>query len=183
MIKQLFQLITAIAGGIAIAVPSMVPANEDVMMLSKNPNNWAMWGRTYDGSRYSPLVQIDKDNVGDLQVAWTFSTGDLRGHEGGPLVIGDTVYRGLTYAEGKIFLQQADTTLVEKPLSLTREELREVAAAARSSPAFFQVGFNRRFAPLSLAAKAHLATLPGRRHILLRVNAGRRSATPLAARS
>ena len=62
---------------------------------------------------------------------------------------------------------------VEKPLSLTREELREVAAAARSSPAFFQVGFNRRFAPLSLAAKAHLATLPGRRHILLRVNAGR----------
>ena len=62
---------------------------------------------------------------------------------------------------------------VEKPLSLSREELREVAAARRSSPAFFQVGFNRRFAPLSLAAQAHLATLPGRRHVLLRVNAGR----------
>ena len=62
---------------------------------------------------------------------------------------------------------------VEKPLALTREELREVVAAGRSSPAFFQVGFNRRFAPLSLAAKAHLATLPGRRHVLLRVNAGR----------
>ena len=62
---------------------------------------------------------------------------------------------------------------VEKPLSLTREGLREIVAAAHSSPAFFQVGFNRRFAPLSLAAKAHLATLPGRRHILLRVNAGR----------
>ena len=62
---------------------------------------------------------------------------------------------------------------VEKPLSLTREALREVVAAAGSSPAFFQVGFNRRFAPLGLAAKAHLATLPGRRHILLRVNAGR----------
>ncbi len=62
---------------------------------------------------------------------------------------------------------------VEKPLSLSREELREVVAARRSSPAFFQVGFNRRFAPLSLAAQAHLATLPGRRHVLLRVNAGR----------
>ena len=62
---------------------------------------------------------------------------------------------------------------VEKPLALTREELREVAATGRSSPAFFQVGFNRRFAPLSLAAREHLATLPGRRHILLRVNAGR----------
>ena len=62
---------------------------------------------------------------------------------------------------------------VEKPLSLSREELEEVVAARRSSPAFFQVGFNRRFAPLSLAAQAHLATLPGRRHVLLRVNAGR----------
>ena len=63
--------------------------------------------------------------------------------------------------------------LVEKPLALTREGLQDVVAAGRSSPAFFQVGFNRRFAPLSLAAKAHLATLPGRRHVLLRVNAGR----------
>ena len=61
---------------------------------------------------------------------------------------------------------------VEKPLALTREELREVVAAARRSAAFFQVGFNRRFAPLGLAAKAHLETLPGRRHILVRVNAG-----------
>ncbi|WP_069308502.1 methanol/ethanol family PQQ-dependent dehydrogenase, partial [Methylobrevis pamukkalensis] len=33
-----------------------------------------------------------KDNVGSLQVAWTFSTGVLRGHEGGPLIIGDTMY-------------------------------------------------------------------------------------------
>ena len=62
---------------------------------------------------------------------------------------------------------------VEKPLALTREELREVVAAARRSSAFFQVGFNRRFAPLSLAAKAHLEALPGRRHILMRINAGR----------
>ena len=62
---------------------------------------------------------------------------------------------------------------VEKPLALTRESLWEVVAAVHASPAFFQIGFNRRFAPLSLAAKAHLATLPGRRHILLRVNAGR----------
>ena len=76
MIKQLFQLVTAIAGGIAIAVPSMVSANENVMMLSKNSNNWTMWGKTYDGNRYSPLKQINKDNVRDLRVAWTFSTGD-----------------------------------------------------------------------------------------------------------
>ena len=88
-----------------------------------------------------------------MQVAWMFSTGVLRGHEGSPLVVSgtmyvhtpfpnkvfaidldtqkikwryepkqdaavipqmccDTVYRGLAYAENKIFLQQADSTLV-----------------------------------------------------------------------
>ena len=46
----------------------------------------------YAGQRYSELDQINKENVGDLQVAWTFSTGVLRGHEGSPLVIGDMMY-------------------------------------------------------------------------------------------
>ena len=100
------------------------------------------------------LTRSHKDNVGQLKVAWTFSTGVLRGHEGGPLVIGDTMYlhsafpnivfalnladeqkiiwkytpkqdpsvipvmccdtvnRGVQFAEGKIFLHQADTALV-----------------------------------------------------------------------
>ena len=153
-IKRLLTFIASLALGAAVAVPSTVSANDEVMALSQDANNWAMWGRTYDGARYSPLNQINKDNVGNLQVAWTFSTGVLRGHEGGPLVIGDTmwvhtpfpnkvfsinladqsinwiyepkqdaaatvpvmccdtVYRGLAYADGKIFLQQADTTLV-----------------------------------------------------------------------
>ncbi|MDX5349397.1 MAG: methanol/ethanol family PQQ-dependent dehydrogenase, partial [Paracoccaceae bacterium] len=38
------------------------------------------------------LDQINRDNVGDLRVAWTFSTGVLRGHEGGPLVVGNMMY-------------------------------------------------------------------------------------------
>ena len=154
MVKKLIPIVGGIALGVAVGVPSVVSANDEVMALSQDANNWVMWGRTYDGSRYSPLNQINKENAGNLQVAWTFSTGVLRGHEGGPLVIGDTmwihtpvpnkvfsinlndqtlnwiyvpkqdeavtvpvmccdtVYRGLAYADGKIFLQQADTTLV-----------------------------------------------------------------------
>ena len=46
----------------------------------------------YANTRYSTLNQINKDNVKNLQVKWTFSTGVLRGHEGGPLVIGDVMY-------------------------------------------------------------------------------------------
>ena len=46
----------------------------------------------YANTRYSELKQINAENVDKLQVAWTFSTGVLRGHEGGPLVLGDTLY-------------------------------------------------------------------------------------------
>ncbi|WP_244424760.1 methanol/ethanol family PQQ-dependent dehydrogenase [Methylobacterium nodulans] len=42
----------------------------------------------YANTRYAALDQIDAGNVGRLRVAWTFSTGVLRGHEGAPLVIG-----------------------------------------------------------------------------------------------
>src|SRR6516225_5174860 len=128
-------------------------ANEELMKMSDNPKGWVMPTGNYANQRYSKLNQITAANVGKLQVAWTFSTGVLRGHEGSPLVIGDTMYlhtpfpnnvyavnlkdqtfkwkyeprqdagvvpvmccdtvnRGLAYGDGKIFLQQADTTLV-----------------------------------------------------------------------
>lgn len=39
--------------------------------------DWRAYGRTQFGQRYSPLKQITPDNVGKLQVAWTFRTGDV----------------------------------------------------------------------------------------------------------
>ena len=69
-------------------------------------------------------------------------------------------------------LSSGKHVFVEKPLALTRQELLDVVAARRSSSAFFQIGFNRRFAPLAVQAKAHLQNLQGQRHILLRINAG-----------
>jgi PQQ-dependent dehydrogenase (methanol/ethanol family) len=69
-----------------------VSANEELMNLSADAKNWAMPTGDYANTRYSKLNQINKDNVKDLQVKWTFSTGVLRGHEGGPLVIGDVMY-------------------------------------------------------------------------------------------
>ena len=67
-------------------------ANEELMKLASDAKNWAMPTGDYANTRYSKLNQINKDNVKNLQVKWTFSTGVLRGHEGGPLVIGDTSY-------------------------------------------------------------------------------------------
>ncbi|MCJ2107235.1 PQQ-dependent dehydrogenase, methanol/ethanol family, partial [Methylobacterium sp. E-041] len=67
-------------------------ANENLMKLMQDPNQWAFPGLDYTNQRYSKLDQINKDNVKNLQVAWTFSTGVLRGHEGAPLVIGNMMY-------------------------------------------------------------------------------------------
>jgi PQQ-dependent dehydrogenase (methanol/ethanol family) len=138
---------------LALAASPAFAADTDLAQLSKDPKNWTMQAGDLSNQRYSELKQINSKNAKSLQVAWTFSTGVLRGHEGGPLVIGDTMYlhspfpnkvfaisledqsirwkyepkqdptvipvmccdtvnRGLAYANGKIFLQQADTTLV-----------------------------------------------------------------------
>jgi PQQ-dependent dehydrogenase (methanol/ethanol family) len=137
-----------------VGASGMATANSDLQALIDDPTQWAIQTGDYANTRYSELEQINKDNVGKLQVAWTFSTGVLRGHEGSPLVIGDIMYvhtpfpnivyaldlndngkiiwkyepkqdpnvipvmccdtvnRGVAYADGKIFLHQADTTVV-----------------------------------------------------------------------
>jgi len=69
-------------------------------------------------------------------------------------------------------LRAGKNVLVEKPLALSRDELNDVIAARNGSAAFLQVGFNRRFAPMTAKAKAHLARLGGPKFVLLRVNAG-----------
>jgi PQQ-dependent dehydrogenase (methanol/ethanol family) len=139
--------------GAALAASS-ASGNEQLQKMSQNPKDWVMPTGNYANTRYSKLKQITAGNVGKLQAAWTFSTGVLRGHEGGPLIIGDVMYvhgpfpnpvfaldlnndgkilwkyeprqdpnvipvmccdtvnRGLSYADGKLFLNQADATLV-----------------------------------------------------------------------
>ena len=67
-------------------------ANDELNALASDAKNWAMPTGDYANTRYSKLNQINKDNVKNLQAKWTFSTGVLRGHEGGPLVIGDVMY-------------------------------------------------------------------------------------------
>jgi PQQ-dependent dehydrogenase (methanol/ethanol family) len=65
---------------------------QDLMQLEKNPADWAIPAGNYASQRYSTLSQINTGTAKNLRPVWTFSTGILRGHEGGPLVIGDTMY-------------------------------------------------------------------------------------------
>jgi lanthanide-dependent methanol dehydrogenase len=59
---------------------------------SDEDKQWTMQNKNYASTRYSGLDSINTGNIKNLKVAWTFSTGVLRGHEGGPLVVGSTMY-------------------------------------------------------------------------------------------
>ncbi len=54
----------------------------------KNPEdgNWLLFRRTYDGWGYSPLSQITPANVGNLELVWSFATGQVEGHQAPPIV-------------------------------------------------------------------------------------------------
>jgi lanthanide-dependent methanol dehydrogenase len=161
-------LLTGVAAMALLGASQAAVANEELMVMQQNSALWPMALGNYSGTRYSELGQINRDNVGDLQVAWTFSTGVLRGHEGGPLVIGDTMYihtpfpnivyaldlndagrviwkyepsqdpdtipvmccdtvnRGPAYADGRLFLLQADNNVVALD-ARTGEELWKVS--------------------------------------------------------
>ncbi|MEO5739674.1 MAG: hypothetical protein ABIS29_03665, partial [Vicinamibacterales bacterium] len=44
----------------------------DAMLEKPEPGEWINWRRTYDGTGYSPLDQINKQNVGQLKLAWSW---------------------------------------------------------------------------------------------------------------
>ncbi|MCI0653400.1 MAG: methanol/ethanol family PQQ-dependent dehydrogenase [Methylococcaceae bacterium] len=95
-----------------LAAPGVVFSNSSVETLAKEPKNWPIWGGNYSGTRYSALDQINSKNVKSLQVAWTFSTGVLRGHEGGPLVIDDVIYIHSPFPNKVFALNQEDQSII-----------------------------------------------------------------------
>jgi lanthanide-dependent methanol dehydrogenase len=60
--------------------------------MSQNSAEWVIPQQNYSATRHSTLNEINTDNVKDLKVAWSMSTGATRGHEGQPLVIGNILY-------------------------------------------------------------------------------------------
>jgi quinoprotein glucose dehydrogenase len=90
-------------------------ANASANPAAIAPSDWPAYGRTQEGTRYSPLRQITPGNVKDLQVAWTFRTGDMKGpndpgeitDEVTPIKVGDLLY--LCSPHQKLFALDAKT--------------------------------------------------------------------------
>ena len=76
----------------ALLISLQLQAAPDLDKAMANPNNWAHARGQYNNQGYSQLSQINTKNVKNLKLAWTFSTGVNRGHEGAPLVIDGVMY-------------------------------------------------------------------------------------------
>jgi lanthanide-dependent methanol dehydrogenase len=82
-------LVGVVVAGVHFSTAQTRVALNDIVADS---GQWAMPSQNYSNTRHSALDEIKTDNVGNLKAAWTMSTGATRGHEGQPLVIGDTMY-------------------------------------------------------------------------------------------
>jgi lanthanide-dependent methanol dehydrogenase len=94
--KKLFFLAATICVSAAIASTAAF-ANGPLDTMSQDANQWVMPLGDYHGIRHSKLNQITTDNAAKLTVAWTMSTGTLRGQEGQPLVISNMLYFESSY--------------------------------------------------------------------------------------
>jgi alcohol dehydrogenase (cytochrome c) len=102
------------------------PVTEE-MLLDPDPADWLMVHRTYDFQSFSPLDQINRDNVGQLQLAW------MRAMDEGPQEIRPLVYDGVMYIAhpGGDHLEALDATTGDRLWNYERDlpaDLREYAA-------------------------------------------------------
>src|SRR5579871_5505254 len=87
----------SVATALMMVVPVIARADEPLERDAQDPNQWVLPLGSYSGIRHSKLSQINARNVGKLRVAWTMSTGTLRGQEGQQLVVGNIMYFESSY--------------------------------------------------------------------------------------
>ena len=89
----------ALVAGLSLSLPG---CSEPVAIdYSGSTGQWTAYGGDGGGSRYSPLTQIARKNVGALEIAWEYHTGDVddgsetlmgTAFQNTPILVGDTLY-------------------------------------------------------------------------------------------
>ena len=98
------QLTTCVAIALAAMLSAASAAEIDASRLQsaeQNPADWLTYHGGYKSYHYSALDQINAGNVKTLKLAWTFSTGVLRGHDRDALEIFRVLITGLEEAARK----------------------------------------------------------------------------------
>ena len=127
---------------------------------SSDPDEWPFYGRDPGGMRFSPLTEINRDNVSRLSVAWVYHTGDISdgkagrkrsGFETTPILVG-----------GKLFI----TTPFNRVIALNPETGKQLWTYDPHTELSWNYGdglINRGVATWPNADSADKKSLPGRR--------------------
>ncbi len=81
----------SVSSGVTAQVDDFNAVSEE-MLRDPAPGDWLNWRRTDDAWGYSPLDQITSNNVGQLQLAWSWAMDDTGGQEAAPLVHDGVLY-------------------------------------------------------------------------------------------
>lgn len=109
-VAAVIALALLVSAGWMFKPQTLVTANEEVpvqpVAKGSQQTDWKHWGNTTHGDRFAALDQINKQNVNQLEVAWTAHTGDIPQSNGSgaedqntPLQIGDTLFVCTPYSK------------------------------------------------------------------------------------
>jgi alcohol dehydrogenase (cytochrome c) len=114
------------AGSALAQVQNFKPVT-DQMLENPSPQDWLMFSRTYDAQRFSPLRQINKENIGQMRTAW------VRGMGPGQTETIPIVHDGVMYVvEPGAVVQALDATTGDLLWEYKRKVPANVAGAART---------------------------------------------------
>ena len=99
-IRQSLMVSSVAFAALLLAGCSFAPSRDSI-----DTGEWPSYGNDPGGTRYSPLLQIDRDNVANLRVAWTYRTGEVGGvapyahtaFEATPLMVDGTLILSTPY--------------------------------------------------------------------------------------
>ena len=129
----------------------------DAMLRDPDPKDWLLVHRTYDHHAFSPLDEINRNNVGDLKLAW------MRAMDEGPMQLRPLVYDGVMYVAhpGGDHLQALDATTGDLIWDYERElpaDIREYARLGDRTRSLAIYGRNI----LHLTGDSHLIAVDAR---------------------
>jgi len=84
MVRRIVSFGIALMAGNMLAASPVLAADvtpERLLNPDKEPQNWLMNHRTYDGQRFSPLARINRENVSHLKLAYAVALGGGAGNE------------------------------------------------------------------------------------------------------
>ena len=115
----------AVARGLSPAVPVNVDVTyQQLLGADQSPNNWMLYGRTYDNQRFSPLDQINTNNVNSLVPVANIQTGVAASFEVSPIVVNGIMFISTPYDHVMAFDATTRTKSTADTVAFLQRHLR-----------------------------------------------------------